>query len=42
MKGLIKVCIGGLAMWRMIGLSRVYVGGCSGNNSVGRALEEID
>ena len=39
MKGLMKVCSGGLAMsgeWRGIELQRVYVGECAGSHSVGR------
>ena len=39
MKGLIKACSGGLAIWRRwrgIGLLRIYVGVCAGSCLVGR------
>ena len=36
MKGLMKACSGGSAMWRGIGLLKEYVGECAGNRSVGR------
>ena len=39
MKGLMKVCSGGLAMWRGwrgIGFPTEYVVGCAGSRSVGR------
>ena len=36
MKGLMKVCSGGLVMWNVIGMPREYVGECAGSCSVDR------